>query len=112
MRKSNSRFLYLVFIIAGLMGFGTYGVNNAIPSAIAQVDETQGPLQKSQELDISIDPTIPLPANGTVTISTEGATDADLEPFPPEGVYIIISNETVTVTNQQPNTTNMTNQTQ
>ena len=98
MRISNSRFLYLVFIIAGLIGFGRYGV----PSAIAQVDETQGPLQKSQELDIQIDPTLPLPANGTVTISTEGATDADLDPFPPEGIYIIISNDTVTVTNQQP----------
>jgi hypothetical protein len=38
MRKSNSRFLHLGFIIAGLMGFGTYGVNNTIPSAIAQDD--------------------------------------------------------------------------
>lgn len=38
MRKSNSRFLYLGFIIAGLMGFGTYGVNNTIPSGIAQGD--------------------------------------------------------------------------
>jgi hypothetical protein len=36
MRKSNSRYLYLGFIIVGLMGFGTYGVNNTIPSAIAQ----------------------------------------------------------------------------
>jgi hypothetical protein len=36
MRKSNSRFLYLGFIIVGLMGFSTYGVNNAIPIAIAQ----------------------------------------------------------------------------
>lgn len=36
MRKSNSRFLYLGFIIAGLIGFGTYGVNNTVPSVIAQ----------------------------------------------------------------------------
>jgi hypothetical protein len=38
MQKSNSRFIYLGFIIAGLMGFGTYGVNNTIPSIIAQSD--------------------------------------------------------------------------
>lgn len=52
------------------------------------------------EVDISIDPAEPLPANGTVTISTEGATDTDMNAFPPEGVYVIISSDTVIVTNQ------------
>jgi hypothetical protein len=52
------------------------------------------------EVDISIDPAEPLPANGTVTVSTEGATDTDMSAFPPEGVYVIISSDTVTVTNQ------------
>ena|SRR5918996_6573817 len=52
------------------------------------------------EVDISIDPVEPLPANGTVTISTEGATDTDMNAFPPEGVYVIISSDTVTITNQ------------
>ena len=52
------------------------------------------------EIDISIDPAEPLPANGTVTISTEGATDTDMNAFPPEGVAVIISSDTVTVTNQ------------
>ena len=52
------------------------------------------------EIDISIDPAEPLPANGTATISTKGATDTDLNGFPPEGVYVIISSDTVTVTNQ------------
>src|ERR687891_1174810 len=52
------------------------------------------------EVDISIDPVEPLPANGTVTISTEGATDTDMSAFPPEGVYVVISSDTVTVTNQ------------
>jgi len=51
-------------------------------------------------VDISIDPAEPLPANGTVTISTEGAIDTDMNAFPPEGVYVIISSDTVTVTNQ------------
>ena len=52
------------------------------------------------EVDISIDPAEPLPPNGTVTISTEGATDTDMNAFPPEGVNVIISSDTVTVTNQ------------
>ena len=73
--------------------------------SIAQVSAQQ-PLTKETlsgnvtEADISIDPAAPLPANGTVTISTEGATDTDMTGFPPTGVYVIISSDTVTVTNQ------------
>jgi hypothetical protein len=73
--------------------------------SIAQVSAQQ-PLTKETlggnvtEADISIDPAAPLPANGTVTISTEGATDTDMTGFPPQGVYVIISSDTVTVTNQ------------
>ena len=52
------------------------------------------------EVDISIDPAEPLPLNGTVIINTEGATDTDMDAFPPEGVNVIISSDTVTVTNQ------------
>ena len=51
-------------------------------------------------VNISIDPEEPLPANGTVSISTQGAIDSDMNVFPPEGVTVIISNNTVTVTNQ------------
>ena len=47
-----------------------------------------------------MNPAEPLPANGTVTISTDGATDTDMNAFPPEGVYVIISSDTVIVTNQ------------
>ena len=50
--------------------------------------------------NISINPEEPLPANGTVSISTEGATDTDMNVIPPEGVTVIISSDTVTVTNQ------------
>ena len=49
--------------------------------------------------DISISPGEPLPANGTVSVSTGGATDTDMEGFPPEGVTVIMSRDTVTVTN-------------
>ena len=49
---------------------------------------------------LNIDPAAPLPANRTVTISTEGATDTDMNGFPPPGVYVIISSDMITVTNQ------------
>jgi hypothetical protein len=54
----------------------------------------------SDGANISINPQEPLPANGTVSISTEGATDTDMNVLPPEGVSVIISNDTVTITNQ------------
>ena len=54
----------------------------------------------TEGVDISISPAEPLPANGTISISTEGATDTDMNAFPPEGVAVIISSDTVTVTNQ------------
>ena len=50
--------------------------------------------------NISINPEEPLPANGTVSISTQGAADSDMNVFPPEGVTVVIENDTVTVTNQ------------
>ena len=52
------------------------------------------------EADVSIDPAAPLLANGTVTIGTEGTTDTDMNGLPPIGVHVIISGDTVTVTNQ------------
>jgi hypothetical protein len=53
-----------------------------------------------KDRDISIDPSADLPANGTQTISTTtGATDVDINEFPPIGVTVLIQNGTVTVTN-------------
>ena len=51
--------------------------------------------------NISINPVEPLPGNGTVSVSTEGVTDTDMNVIPPEGVSVIISNDTATVTNQE-----------
>lgn len=50
--------------------------------------------------NISINPDESLPANGTVSIGTEGVTDTDMNVIPPEGVTVVIENDTVTVTNQ------------
>ena len=58
------------------------------------------PLVMNTPSNIAINPEEPLPANGTVTISTEGAADSDMNVFPPEGVTVVIENDTVTVTNQ------------
>jgi hypothetical protein len=54
-------------------------------------------------VNVSINPEEPLPANGTVITSTEGAIDTDMNVIPPEGVTVIISNDTITVTNHMVN---------
>jgi hypothetical protein len=91
------KMLSLEFVLS--VGLGLFLLSSIQASAQPLTKDTPtGNL--TGEVDISIDPAEPLPANGTVTISTEGATDTDMSAFPPEGVYVVISSDTVTVTNQ------------
>lgn len=52
-------------------------------------------------ISIDIDPTETLPINGTVTMSFNGATDTNMNVIPPPGVTVVITAESVTVTNQE-----------
>ena len=67
---------------------------------LSTIQVSAQPLVMNTPTNIAISPEEPLPANGTVSISTQGATDTDMNAFPPEGVAVIISSDTVTVTNQ------------
>ena len=67
---------------------------------LSTIQVSAQPLVMNTPTNIAISPEEPLPANGTVSISTEGATDSDMNVFPPEGVTVVIENDTVTVTNQ------------
>jgi hypothetical protein len=87
MKKVSLKFLSILSTGLGLFLLSTIQVS-------AQ------PLVKNTPGNISINPEEPLPANGTVSISTEGATDSDMNVFPPEGVTVIISSDAVTVTDQ------------
>jgi hypothetical protein len=90
----------LEFVSVLSTGLGLFLLSTIQVSAQPLVKDTAtGSL--TEGVDISINPEEPLPANGTVSISTEGATDTDMNVFPPEGVTVIISRDTVTVTNQE-----------
>ena len=67
---------------------------------LSTIQVSAQPLVMNTPTNISINPEEPLPANGTVSISTEGVTDTDMNVIPPEGVSVIISSDTVAVTNQ------------
>jgi hypothetical protein len=56
---------------------------------------------QSPNVSIDISPLEPLPINGTVTMSLEEVVDTNMNEIPPEGVTVIITNDTVTVTNQE-----------
>ena len=88
-----------VFVSVLITGLGLYLLSAIQVSAQPLVTSTP-PGTSTQGVNISIDPGESLPANGTVIISTEGAIDSDMNVFPPEGVTVLISNDTVTVTNQ------------
>jgi hypothetical protein len=91
--------LFIEFVSILITGLGLFLLSTIQVSAQPLVTST--PTGTSTDgVNISIDPEEPLPANGTVSISTQGAIDSDMNVFPPEGVTVIISNNTVTVTNQ------------
>lgn len=53
----------------------------------------------NQQRDVAIDITDGImPANGTLSISTDGANDIDIQSMPPQGFSIIIDNQTARVT--------------
>jgi hypothetical protein len=56
---------------------------------------------QSPNVSIDISPLEPLPVNGTVTMSLEDVVDTNMNEIPPQGVTVIITNESVTVTNQE-----------
>jgi hypothetical protein len=91
--------VYLEFVSVLSVGLGLFLLSTIPVSAQPLIKDT--PIGNLTEgVDITINPGEPLPANGTIRTSTEGATDTDMNAFPPEGVTVIISSDTVTVTNQ------------
>jgi hypothetical protein len=53
------------------------------------------------DMFIDISPLESLPVNGTVVMSLEDVVDTNMNEIPPQGVTVIISNESVTVTNHE-----------
>jgi hypothetical protein len=98
----------LITILAFIMASLSIITINAFASTLSKedppllIEESSGLNQSLDELDIDIiiDPTEPLPHNGTQQISTEGATDIDINSFPPSNVTILIDNKTAYVTNR------------
>jgi hypothetical protein len=81
------------------MGLGLI-LMSSVPTTSAQPLEKDIPTGNlTEDIDIAINPTEPLPPNGTVTISTEGATDMDINEFPPSGVTVMIQNDRIIITN-------------
>ena len=68
--------------------------------AVAQVVVVDEPPTNATEvLYVKIYATEPLPLNGTIMADIANADDIDIEAIPPEGISVIVTNTTVTVTN-------------
>jgi hypothetical protein len=82
-----------ITVLASLPGEDKYNVNAQV------VDVDEPPTNATEELDVKVDATEPLPVNGTIIVDITDADDVDLNALPPEGVSIIVTNTTLTVTN-------------
>ena len=87
--------MYVVLVL----GFGLALLLISSIGTYAQLDKEAPTGNLTEDVDISISPGEELPANGTVSVSTEGATDMDINEFPPPRVTVIIQNDKVVVTN-------------
>ena len=87
--------MYVVLVLG--LGLGLLLISSI--GTYAQLDKEAPTGNLTEDVDISISPGEELPANGTVSVSTEGATDMDINEFPPPGVTVIIQNDSVVVTN-------------
>lgn len=85
-------------LAAGLLAL--LPTNDDIYVANAQVvDVDEPPTNATEELDVKVDATEPLPANGTLVVDISEADDIDIDTIPPLGVSIVVTNTTLTVTN-------------
>lgn len=105
----KKQFVSLLIVIAATTTFvavtthattTAYGLLSKEPPGIVVNGPPINFTADQQDIDIQVDPSDALPANGTVSISTLGATDSDMNGFPPLGTSVIIQNDTVTVTNK------------
>ena len=87
--------MYVVLVL----GFGLGLLLISSIRTYAQLNKEAPTGNLTEDVDISISPGEELPANGTVSVSTQGATDMDINEFPPPGVTVIIQYDTVVVTN-------------
>lgn len=87
-----------ILAISILIIFSLLVSNPVVNAQLVVMDET--PTDPTEELDVKIYPTEPLPANGTVIVDITEADDIDIETIPPEGVTIVMTNTTITVTNE------------
>lgn len=70
--------------------------NSIVNGQVVEVDDP--PTNATEELDVKVYATEPLPPNGTIVVDISEAEDLDIEAIPPEGISIIATNSTLTVT--------------
>jgi hypothetical protein len=84
-------------LLTTIVCLSTFDDTSYVDAQVVDVDEP--PTNATEELDVKIDATEPLPLNGTIMIDIAGTDDIDIDAIPPVGISVIITNTTVTVTN-------------
>jgi hypothetical protein len=89
----------VVVVLTTILAVGVFADEDKSNVSAQVVDIDEPPTNATEELDVKVDPTEPLPVNGTIIVDITNADDVDLNALPPEGVSIVVTNSTLTVTN-------------
>lgn len=106
MQETNYEVVAAFIVVVGIIAtiaittFGTITKaqtleRDPIP-AIPIVDNVTG---EAEPIQMTITPDESLPPNGTVILSMQGMNDIDFKRTPPQGITVIVTNESATVTN-------------
>lgn len=106
MQETNYEVVAAFIVVVGIIAtiaittFGTITKaqtleRDPIP-AIPIVDNVTG---ESEPIQMTITPDESLPPNGTVILSMQGMNDIDFKRTPPQGITVIVTNESATITN-------------
>ena len=94
----NKPALVIAILILGIVGAS---LGKAAFGEVLERDIGNATAGVAPEESIDINPLEVLPDNGTVTMNMEGVVDTNMNEIPPPRVTVLISNDSVTVTNHE-----------
>lgn len=99
--QNEIRITAIVILAAATVSVLAVGGCLAIYGASLDKDPPPFNASSTEDIDIAINPEEGLPINGSLSISTAGITDYDINSLVPEGMSVLIQNDSVTITSNE-----------
>ena len=104
MQSNEYKILVVIATTIGIIA--TFGISPLVKAQVLErdpipalpvVDNITG---EAEPIQMTIDASESLPVNGTMTLQMQGMNDIDFKDTPPQGITVIVTNDSATVTNQ------------